>query len=147
MNSIHSILKNDDEISPFSTYDEGCNKGIFKFLDDLMDLKYVSAKNKQLELTSSGLNYFRQHAQEMKYLLAKYNITPADYGELASFFPLQEYQSFLDDQGQNHYLAQLSDSNILQTGVKTDQLGQSVANYDQIEFTDKAPGDLIHPTI
>jgi len=132
-------------ISPFSTFDGGVGgsklKGMTQLLSQMTELKYMAFNHQrqQLELTAPGVKYLREHAQEMKYLLAKYNITPADYGELACFFPLGESGSSFQgwDLSRNQ--------NVLGKAVKIDQTGEVVDDYDRMEFTEKAPGDVVHP--
>ena len=137
-----SISNHLDEcgISPFNCLDDEGSKsrGIMNLMQHMTELKYVAydSHRKQFELTGPGLKYLKEHAQDMKYLLAKYNITPTDYGELARFFPIGSDGDVFNRLG-------LDTHEVIGNSMKVDDTGEIVSNYDHIEFKDKAPGDII----
>ncbi len=79
----------------------------------------------------------------MKFLVKKLGLSPIDYKGLACFFPCDQ---FSDAVGMFSELSKISNPNVLQTASKIDEFGDQIDDYQNIQFTQKAAGDIIHPT-
>jgi len=144
---MEAILSMDDSNPPFSYYNESMggpkNAGIMKLVQSMNELKYISLNDQnKFELTASGLKYIRQHGKEMKHLIAKYGITPVEYEKLACFFPCEMGSQNLFSESAPQF-SKLNNANVLGCDSAVDDLGDQVDDYNNIEFKDKAPGELL----
>jgi len=105
---------------------------------DMRELKYINydSEIQQLKFTDAGINYLKTHGQAMQKRLQQYDID-------LSKIPLNILPRIGFNIGNNGFKKLPILYPVLNVAVKRNELGHTTVDYNSVEFTKKASGEII----